>query len=86
MPLFDDRMIGCLANNPLIQPLRRWRGPREHGPPLTVEVSHDLVVRLRPEARRRDVPLKRLVRDLLDAVGEEPGLAAAILDDGEPRP
>jgi hypothetical protein len=54
MPLFDDRMIGCLANNPLIQPLRRWRGPREHGPPLTVEVSHDLVVRLRPEARRRD--------------------------------
>jgi hypothetical protein len=54
--------------------------------PAHSQVSHDLVVRLRPEARRRDVPLKRLVRDLLDAVGEEPGLAAAILDDGEPRP
>jgi hypothetical protein len=33
--------------------------------------------------RHRSRPL---VRDLLDRVGEEPGLAAAILDDGEPRP
>jgi hypothetical protein len=42
------------------------------------------VVSLRPEARRRDVPVARLVRDLLDRVGEEPTLVGAILDDGEP--
>jgi hypothetical protein len=58
-------------------------GPREHRPPLQVEVDHSVVVSLRPEARRRDVPVARLVRDLLDAVGEEPSLAAAILNDGE---
>jgi hypothetical protein len=29
------------------------------------------------------VPVVRLIRDLLDAVGEEPSLAAAILNDGE---
>jgi hypothetical protein len=41
-------------------------GPREHRPPMTVEVDHSIVVSLRPEARRRDVPVARLVRDLLD--------------------
>jgi hypothetical protein len=44
--------------------------------------THALVVRLRSEARRRDVPVVRLIRDVLDALGEEPGLAGAILDDG----
>jgi hypothetical protein len=58
-------------------------GPREHRPPMTVEVDHAIVVSLRPEARRRDVPLKRLVTDLLDALGEEPGLVGAILDDDD---
>jgi hypothetical protein len=48
---------------------------------MTVEVGHDLVVRLRPIAARRDVPLARLIRDVLDRVGDEPGLVAAILDD-----
>jgi hypothetical protein len=28
------------------------------------------------------VPVARLVRDLLDRLGEEPGLVGAILDDG----
>jgi hypothetical protein len=55
--------------------------PREHcHPPLQIEVDHAVVVSLRPEARRRDVPLKRLVTDLLDVIGEEPGLVGAILD------
>jgi hypothetical protein len=42
-----------------------------------------VVVLLRPEARRRDVPVVRLIRDVLDRVGQEPGLVTAILDDGE---
>jgi hypothetical protein len=49
---------------------------------MTVEVDHSIVVSLRPEARRRDVPVARRVRDLLDAIGDEPGLVGAILDDG----
>ena len=57
---------------------------RERHAPMTVEVDHAIVVSLRPEARRRDVPLKRLVTDLLDRVGEEPGLVGAILDDDRP--
>jgi hypothetical protein len=60
-------------------------GPREHRPPMTIEVDHTVVVSLRPEARRRDVPVARLVRDLLDRVGEEPALVGAILDDGDLR-
>jgi hypothetical protein len=56
-------------------------GPRDHHPPTVIELDHTLVVSLRPEARRRDVNVARLVRDLLDAVGEEPSLVGAILDD-----
>jgi hypothetical protein len=55
-------------------------GTREHRPPMTVEVDHAIVVSLRPVARQRDVNVARLVRDLLDAIGEEPGLIGAILD------
>ena len=55
-------------------------GPREHRPPMTAEVDHAIVVSLRPVARQRDVPVARLVRDLLDAIGEEPDLVGAILD------
>ena len=58
-------------------------GPRDHRPPLKVEVDHAIVVSLRPVARQRDVNVARLVRDLLNAVGEEPGLVGAILDDGD---
>jgi hypothetical protein len=51
---------------------------------MTVEVDHSIiVVSLRPEARRRDVPVARLVRDLLDRVGTESGLIGAILDDAD---
>jgi hypothetical protein len=45
-----------------------------------VALDHALVLRLRAQAARRDVPVARLVRDLLDAIGEEPGLIGAILD------
>jgi hypothetical protein len=34
---------------------------------------------LRPEARRRDVPVVRLIRDLLDTIARD-GLTAAVLD------
>ena len=49
---------------------------------MTIEVAYDLVVRLRPLAAQRDVPLARFVRDVLDALSEEPGLVGAILDHG----
>jgi hypothetical protein len=55
-------------------------GPRDHHPPTVIELDHHIVLCLRPVARRRDVPLKRLVTDLLDVIGEEPGLVGAILD------
>jgi hypothetical protein len=54
---------------------------RRHAP--TVIEVHALVVRLRPEARRRDMPLARLVRDLLDRIADDQ-LVDAVLDDGEP--
>jgi hypothetical protein len=41
--------------------------------------DHALVARLRPEARRRDMPVKRLVHDLLDVIVRD-GLTAAVLD------
>ena len=54
-----------------------------------IEVDHALVVRLRPEAARRDVPVVRLIHDLLDVIVRD-GLTGAVLDadavrdDGEP--
>jgi hypothetical protein len=44
-------------------------------------LDHALVARLRPLAARRDLPIRGFIREVLDAVGEEPSLAAAILDD-----
>jgi len=59
-------------------------GPAAYqGRSLVVEIDHGLVVRLRPEAARRGLPVKSLIHDLLDVVGEEPGLVGAILDDGD---
>ena len=48
-------------------------------PPTVVEVDHALVVRLRPEAARRDMPVVRLIHDLLDTIARD-GLTAAVLD------
>jgi hypothetical protein len=48
-------------------------------PPTLVAVDHALIVKLRPEARRRDVPVTRLICDLLDTIARD-GLTAAVLD------
>jgi hypothetical protein len=48
-------------------------------PPTAIEVNHVLVVRLRPEAPRHDVPVVRLINDLLDTIVRD-GLTAAVLD------
>jgi predicted DNA-binding ribbon-helix-helix protein len=66
------------------RPGRASHGDADHARRETVEIDHAIVVSLRPEARRRDVPVARLVRDLLDAVGAEPNLASAILDADPP--
>jgi hypothetical protein len=59
---------------------------RERYPPTVIEVDHSVVVLLRPEAKRRDVPVVRLIRDVLDVLGGEPGLVGAILDSGDGDP
>jgi hypothetical protein len=58
-------------------------GPRDHHPPTMIEVDHSVVVLFRPEARRRDTSVVRLIRDLIDAIAAEPNLTTAILDDGD---
>jgi hypothetical protein len=50
--------------------------------PLVIELDHALVVRLRPKAARRDVPVVRLIHDLLDVIAADQ-LTGAILDDGD---
>ena len=53
-------------------------------PALSVELEHGLVAAFRPEARRRDVSVGRLVLDLLDTIAAD-GLVTAVLDDN-PHP
>ena len=48
-------------------------------PPTVVEIDHALIVKLRPEARRRDAPVTRLICDLLDTIARD-GLTGAVLD------
>ena len=48
-------------------------------PPTMVALDHALVVRLRPEAARRDLPVTRLIHDLLDTIARD-GLIGAVLD------
>lgn len=56
------------------------RLPGSGAPPeLTLTIDHNLLVRLRPAAVRRDVPIRRLIIDLLDAVATG-GLVDAVLD------
>jgi hypothetical protein len=54
-------------------------GARGHYPPTVIELDHTLVVRLRPLAAQRDLPLRRFVADILDAVAMA-GLVDAVLD------
>lgn len=46
----------------------------------SIEVDLGLVVLLRKEARARDMPVKRLIVDLLDVIVTD-RLVAAVLDD-----
>jgi hypothetical protein len=48
--------------------------------PAKIEIEHDLITRLRPEAARREVSVDRLIRNLLDIIVDEK-LTTAILDD-----
>ncbi len=45
-----------------------------------IEIDRDLVVLLRKEAAQRDMPVNRLIRDLLGVIATDQ-LTAAILDD-----
>jgi hypothetical protein len=44
-----------------------------------LEVEHGLVTQFRAEAARRDMPVVRLIRELLDVIARD-GLTAAVLD------
>jgi hypothetical protein len=54
-------------------------------PALSVEIEHTVVAALRPEARRRDVSVARLVYDLFGTIAAD-GLVTAVLDDDPPSP
>jgi hypothetical protein len=60
------------------------RGSTGSPAPLLLEVEHGLVTQFRVEAARRDMPVKRLLHDLLDTIASD-HLTGAILDrDGDP--
>jgi hypothetical protein len=50
---------------------------------VAVELEHLVAVRLRRAAAVRDVPVKRLINNLLDVIASDQ-LVDAVLDDGEP--
>jgi hypothetical protein len=59
----------------------------EVGPPIrttAIELDHDLVVRFRVEAAKRETTVPQLIRDLLDVIAAD-GLTTAILDDAPQR-
>jgi hypothetical protein len=59
------------------------RASRSGVPPaLMLEVEHGLVTQFRVEAARRDMPVKRLLHELLDTIAADQ-LTGAILDDGD---
>ena len=45
-----------------------------------IQVEHTVIVALRPEARRRDVSVERLVQNILDVIVAD-RLTKAVLDD-----
>jgi hypothetical protein len=56
------------------------RAPRTGAPPaLTLEVEHGLVTQFRIEAARRDMPVTRLLHDLLDVIAAENFAATATM-------
>jgi hypothetical protein len=53
--------------------------PPKHPAALSIEIEHGLVAALRPEARRRDVSVERLIQDLLTTIATDK-LVTAVLD------
>jgi hypothetical protein len=49
-----------------------------------IELDHDLVLRFRAEAAKRETTVPQLIRDLLDVIVTD-GLTTAILDDAPRR-
>jgi hypothetical protein len=45
-----------------------------------IEIEHEIVVRFRSEAAKREKTVPQLIRNLLDVIAAD-GLTAAILDD-----
>jgi hypothetical protein len=64
--------------------MRAGTEPPKH-PALSIEIEHTTVAALRPEARRRDVSVARLVYNLLGTIVAD-GLVTAVLDDEPPSP
>jgi hypothetical protein len=72
----DARRVSIRARMPNQHAPERYR---ERHPPMVVEVDHAVVLRLRPQAARRDVSVQRLTLDLIDVIVRD-GLTAAVLD------
>jgi len=49
---------------------------------VSIEIEHAVVVRFRREAAQRDVPVGRLIHNLLAVIADDQ-LTGAILDDGD---
>jgi hypothetical protein len=47
---------------------------------VSIEIEHAIIVCFRREAQRRDVPVTRLIHDLLDVIAHD-RLVDAVLDD-----
>jgi hypothetical protein len=47
---------------------------------IEIDLAGDSIIHFRQEAMRRDMPVARLVHDLLDVIAAD-GLTTAILDD-----
>ena len=53
-------------------------------PPVTIEVDHCIVARLRIEAARRERTVKSLILELLDTIANDKLVDAVLDDEAEP--
>jgi hypothetical protein len=67
---------GCIDGTPAS------RTTHERSLTVEIEVDREVVVRLRPAAAKRDMPVTRLIHDLLDVIAADQ-LVTAVLDDAE---
>jgi len=56
-----------------------FNGQIVHPAALSIEIEHGLVAALRPETRRRDVSVERLIQDLLTTIATDK-LVTTVLD------